>query len=258
MLPLRLFFTALQFLTRLPIPRWVGFEPEWLARCTPYFVPVGVLVGALTGAVLWASAQLWPPVIAVLLAMAAGVYITGGFHEDGLADTCDGLGGAVSREKALLIMKDSRLGSYGALGLVLVLALKAAALWTLAQASPLTAALMLTWTQGISRALPVALMTALPYAGDPEHAKAKPLASGSGTGELALTMGFALALCALLATLRPTLLPAMAVGLATCAAVGLWMARWLHRRLGGYTGDTLGATQQFGEVALLLGLLAWH
>ncbi|HEY1129050.1 MAG TPA: adenosylcobinamide-GDP ribazoletransferase [Roseateles sp.] len=258
MQPLRLFFTALQFLTRLPIPRWVGFEPDWLARCAPYFVLVGALVGALAGAVLWVAAQLWPPAIAVLLAMAAGVYITGGFHEDGLADTCDGLGGAVGREKALLIMKDSRLGSYGALGLVLVLGLKAAALWTLAQASPWVAALVLAWAQGVSRALPVALMAALPYAGDLEHAKAKPLASGSGAGELALTAVFALALCAAVAALRPPLLPAMVAGLTASAAVGLWMARWLRRRLGGYTGDTLGATQQFGEVALLLGLLAWR
>jgi len=261
MQPLRLFFTALQFLTRLPIPRWVGFEPAWLARCAPYFVPVGALVGLLSAAVLAAAHWVWPPAVAALLAMAASIFITGGFHEDGLADTCDGLGGAVSRERALAIMKDSRLGSYGALGLALVLGLKAAALTALLGRGAFTAALVLVWAQGLSRALPVGLMAALPYvrdqAGDAEHAKAKPLAGGVGRGDLALTGGFALALCALAAWCRPALLPGLALGLALALAVVAWMRRWLRQRLGGYTGDTLGASQQFGELALLLGVLAW-
>jgi adenosylcobinamide-GDP ribazoletransferase len=254
----RLFFVALQFLTRLRVPAWVGFEPAWLARCAPYFVPVGALVGLLSGAVLWAASLVWPPVIAVLLAMAAGVYVTGGFHEDGLADTCDGLGGAVSRARALEIMKDSRLGSYGALGLVLVLALKAAALAVLAQANVAVAVGVLVWAQGLSRALPIALMAALPYAGDLAHAKAKPLAGGVRAADLALTLAFALVLCALVVTARPALAPALGTGLLAAAALGLWMRRWLRRRLGGYTGDTLGASQQLGEIALLLGVLAWH
>lgn len=258
MQPLRLFFTALQFLTRLPVPAWVGFEPAWLARCAPYFVPVGALVGAVSAAVLAAASGLWPPAVAAGLAMAASIYITGGFHEDGLADTCDGLGGAVSRERALAIMKDSRLGSYGALGLVLVLGLKAAALVALLGQGALCAALTLVWAQGSSRVLPVALMAALPYAGDAEHAKAKPLAGGVGRADLALTAGFALALSALAACCRPALLPGLALGWLLALAVAAWMRRWLQRRLGGYTGDTLGACQQLGELALLLGVLAWH
>ncbi len=254
--PLRLFFTALQFLTRLPIPSWVGFEPAWLARCAPYFVPVGALVGALSGAVLWAACWLWSPAIAVGLAMAAGVYITGGFHEDGLADTCDGLGGAVTREKALAIMKDSRLGSYGALGLVLVLGLKAATLVSLAQQDPALAALALVWSQALSRALPVVLMAMLPYAGDVEHAKAKPLAGGVTRGDLALTLAFAALACVGLLTWRPELAPELGRALLAAGALLLWMRGWLARRLGGYTGDTLGASQQLGELALLLGLAA--
>ncbi|PZP28172.1 MAG: adenosylcobinamide-GDP ribazoletransferase [Roseateles depolymerans] len=253
---LRLFFTALQFLTRLPIPKWVGFEPAWLARCAPYFVPVGALVGALSGAVLWAACWCWSPLVAVVLAMAAGVYITGGFHEDGLADTCDGLGGAVTRDKALTIMKDSRLGSYGALGLVLVLGLKAAVLLQLAQQDPALAALALVWSQAVSRALPVMLMASLPYAGDPEHAKAKPLASGVTPGDLALTLAFAALACLALVALRPELLSELARAVPLALLLLLWLRGWLARRLGGYTGDTLGASQQLGELALLLGLAA--
>lgn len=257
MSPLRLFFTALQFLTRLPIPRWVGFQAEWLARCAPYFVPVGALVGAMSAAVLWGASQVWPPAVAAGLAMATSIYLTGGFHEDGLADTCDGLGGAVSRERALTIMKDSRLGSYGALGLVLVLGLKWAALTALLARGAVEAAAVLVWAQGLSRALAVVLMAVLPYGGDVEHAKAKPLAMGGTRGDLALTALFAALLCSAAFTLLPAQAPGLLTGLALAAALALWMARWLRRRLGGYTGDALGASQQLGEVALLLGLLAW-
>lgn len=256
-MPVRLFFIALQFLTRVPVPAWVGFEPDWLKRCAPYFVPVGALVGLGSAAVLWGASRVWPPGVAVGLAMAASIYLTGGFHEDGLADTCDGLGGAVGRERALEIMKDSRLGSYGALGLVLVLGLKAAALTALVQRDLAGAALALVWAHGLSRALPVALMRTLAYAGDLAHAKAKPLANGVSGRDLVLTAAFALGLCAVAGALRPDLARGLGTGLLLAALLGGWMARWLQRRLGGYTGDTLGASQQLGEVALLLGVLAW-
>jgi adenosylcobinamide-GDP ribazoletransferase len=125
---LRLFFVALQFLTRLPVPRWVGHEPEWLNQSARHFPLVGALVGAAGATVLWGAGTVFPPAVAVGLSMAATLVLTGAFHEDGLADTFDALGGAVSRERALAIMKDSRIGSYGATALVIVLGLKAAAL----------------------------------------------------------------------------------------------------------------------------------
>ena len=117
---LRLFFIALQFFTRLPVPRWVGYEPEWLHQSARHFPLVGALVGVVGAAVLWAALWLFPMPVAVVLSMVATVLLTGAFHEDGLADTCDALGGAVSRERALEIMKDTRIGSYGAIGLLLV------------------------------------------------------------------------------------------------------------------------------------------
>ena len=139
---LRLFFIALQFLTRVPVPAWVGWRADWMNQSARHFALVGACVGAFGGAVFWAAAHLWPATLAVLLSMVATVWITGAFHEDGLADTCDGLGGAVSRQRALDIMKDSRLGTYGTLGLLAVLALKAAALAGLA-ARDLAATLVL-------------------------------------------------------------------------------------------------------------------
>ncbi len=251
---LRLFFIALQFLTRVPIPGWVGFQPAWLHQSARHFPAVGLCVGALAAAVLWGAAHFWSALIAVLLSMAATIWATGAFHEDGLADTCDGLGGAVTREKALAIMKDSRLGTYGAVGLLLVMALKAAALHALALRDLVVVLALLPLAHAWSRTATVVLLRLLPYGGDAEHAKAKPMAqqidghglaialmwAGIAGGAAAVFVNIAVLLWALLATV----------------AVAWFMANWLQRRLGGYTGDALGATQQFSELALYLAALA--
>ncbi|MDN3922400.1 adenosylcobinamide-GDP ribazoletransferase [Roseateles violae] len=252
----RLFFIALQFLSRCPIPAWVGFEPAWLQQCARYFPLVGLLVGAICGLVLWAAQWIWPSSIAVGLAIATGVWITGGFHEDGWADSCDGLGGAVSREKALAIMKDSRIGSYGALGLILMLGLKAACLLALAETDGGLAALALVWGHASSRAAPIWLLHQLPYAGDAEHAKAKPLATQASEATLAFALASSLLIGAAIAWLRPELLPSLCAAVLASAGVTLWVQGRLERRLGGYTGDTLGATQQLAELAGLLSFVA--
>ena len=255
---LRLFFVALQFLTRLPSPRWVGFEPEWLNQSARHFPAVGLLVGALSALVLLLGHALFTPAVAVGLSMAATLVLTGAFHEDGWADTCDALGGgaSVGRERALVIMKDSRIGTYGAVGLVLILGLKAATLTAL----PLVLAVpALLFAHTASRAAAVALIRWLPYAGDLEHAKAKPLAQRiSGLG-FAVALGWVLLVCLGLVCAaqrwdEPAVWPAIVFGLALMAGGTAWCARWFRQRLGGYTGDTLGATQQLTE---LLGLLAW-
>jgi adenosylcobinamide-GDP ribazoletransferase len=164
---------ALQFLTRVPVHLAV-FDPAELNHSARYFPVIGALVGCAGALVFAAAALMWPLPIAVLLSMAATVWLTGSFHEDGLADTCDGLGGAVSRERALEIMKDSRIGSYGAIALVLMLGLKAALLNT--QGSIVRTACAMVVAHAVSRAAPVVLLALLRYAGDAEHAKAKPMA----------------------------------------------------------------------------------
>ncbi len=279
LLEARLFFTALQFFTRVPVPAWVGFEPAWLQRCIRHFPLVGWVVGLWGSVVLGVASLWWPPAVAVVLSMAATVWLTGAFHEDGWADTCDGLGGHVSRDKALTIMKDSRLGTYGALGLALMLMLKFAVLSALLTPAVLDAqqaslggihpvllgwtALGLVWAHAFSRLSPVLLLWALPYAGDADHAKAKPLAMQASLSDVfkalltTALVAFGLWLCLdHLGWPWRTWLRAMGVSTAAALMVTLWVARWLHKRLGGFTGDTLGASQQLSEVACLLAWLA--
>lgn len=249
---LRLALVALQFLTRVPVPAFRHWDDAWLNACVRHFPLVGAGVGLVGAAVLWMAAQVWPPLVAAALSLAATAMLTGAFHEDGLADTADGLGGAVSRERALAIMKDSRIGSYGALALGLVTLLRVLALAAIAGTDPLLAAVACVWVHAAARAVPVAVMAALPYAGDAEHAKAKPLAVRVEAVQAAVACAWvALASVALVPVLTPLRL---LLALVALAAVAVVMARWLRRRLGGYTGDTLGASEQVAEVVALLAL----
>jgi len=254
---LRLIGIALQFLTRVPV-RVGRFEPAWLSDSARHFPLVGALVGAFGATVLWGAATLWPLPLAVTLSMAATAWLTGGFHEDGLADTCDGLGGAVDREKALAIMKDSRLGTYGALGLLFVLGSKACAVWTLAAESVALAAVALVFAHGVSRAGAIAVLASLPYGGDPGHAKALPMTRRGGAPLAAAACAWTAAFAVAAGLSMPDHLGhariALALGCAAAAVLGC--AAWLRSRLGGYTGDTLGAVQQLGELTMYLSLAA--
>lgn len=249
---LRLFFIALQFFTRLPVPRWVGFEPDWLHQSARYFPAVGLLVGAVAAAAYALAHAAWGPAVAAWVCIASTVLLTGAFHEDGWADTCDGLGGAVSRERSLQIMKDSRIGAYGAIGLVVLLGLKAA---TLASLPVVLAVAALLLAHTASRTAAVWLIHRLPYAGDAEHAKAKPLAQQVSAFGAGLAMGWSLAVGVALVAWNPLWWPAVLAASLAAALVTAWTSRWLRRRLGGVTGDTLGATQQLVEVAMLLAWL---
>ncbi|GAA3532591.1 adenosylcobinamide-GDP ribazoletransferase [Zobellella aerophila] len=248
----RLLLVAVQFLTRIPVPALPGYHPDWLHQSSRHFPAVGLLVGLLSAAVYWGLAQLYSPLVAAVGSTAFSIRLTGAFHEDGLADTCDGLGGGLTREQALTIMKDSRLGTYGTLGLVLALLLKVS----------LLASLPLEWAvpalvigHGASRLTCISLIACLPYGGSLEHAKAKPMAQ-----QLTRQQGLLAALWVLmpLAILIPTQsqIPPASWLLAGVLAMlaGLYMARLLMRRLAGYTGDGLGATQQLSELAIYAGL----
>jgi adenosylcobinamide-GDP ribazoletransferase len=246
---LRRLACAVQFLTRLPVPPLGDWRDERLARSAKYFPLVGILVGALCAGVFLLARLAWPQgVLPALLAIAAGVVITGGFHEDGLADTADGLGGGQTRERKLAIMKDSRLGSYGALALGLVLALKAAALADLRP--PLIAAAVLVCAHGLARATAVVMMVATPYAADPEASKLKPSARGARPWEAAV--GLAIGAAPLL-LLDPLTAIAGVLGGALAAA---WPALAARRQIGGHTGDVAGAAEQAFEAGFLLAAAA--
>jgi len=196
---LEYFFAALRFFTRLPVPAWVGHSAEQLNHAARYFPLVGVIVGALGAGVTLAAVQVWPTGIAVLLGMAATLLATGAFHEDGLSDSIDGFGGGWTREDALRIMKDSRIGSYGAIGIGLALLTKFEALSNLGGVSPwLTFFAAIVAGHSVSRLASTALIHALDYARDDESSKSKPLATRLGRGELALAALSGLAPCLLL------------------------------------------------------------
>lgn len=261
---LRLFFVALQFLTRAPAPRWVGFEPAWLRACPRHFPLVGACVGLCAAAALQGALTLWPPLVASVLSLAATLWLTGAFHEDGLADTFDALGGAVDRERALAIMKDSRIGSYGALALLVACVLKVAAVAALATAAPSGigwAAPALVWSHTASRAAPAWIASRLPYAGSPQVSKAQALV-GQVTSNcfwIGLVWVALASLCVIAlvgAQQQSRAVAGVSIALFAGAAVTACCWRWLERRLGGYTGDTLGATQQLVELASLLAWLA--
>ncbi|MES2830518.1 MAG: adenosylcobinamide-GDP ribazoletransferase [Pseudomonadota bacterium] len=246
-----MFCIALQFYTRIPIPSRVGFEAAWLQHATRYFPLIGYIVAAITAAVYMLSIWLWPQPVAVLLSMACGIYLTGAFHEDGFADMCDGMGGGITPERVLEIMKDSRIGAYGAIGIGLLLGFKYLLLSNL---PPHEVVLALLIAHPLSRMASCAVIWRLDYAR--HEGKAKPLAQDMSNGEFVV---------AAVTGCLPVLLIGMAGWLPWSSIIGcllgaalttLWLARKFLRRIGGYTGDCLGAVQQAAEVACYLALLA--
>jgi adenosylcobinamide-GDP ribazoletransferase len=248
---IRLFFTALQFFTRLPIPRWVGFDPAWLNQASRYFPLVGVVVALITGAVYAAAYTYFPPAIAVILSVAAGIYVTGAFHEDGFADMCDGFGGGMTQERVLEIMKDSRIGAYGAIGTFCLLLLKCA---TLAYLPPFGVLAALLFAHPMSRLMAVSLIWRLDYAR--AEGKAKPLAQKMRTTEFAIAAATALLPALALIYLQWLSWTMVVSGCAVALVATIWLARKFVRRIGGYTGDCLGAVQQVTEMIFHLCVLA--
>ncbi len=243
---LRYFFTALGYFTRVPVPRWVGFEPAWLNAAARYFPLVGVLVGTFAALVYLVALRVFPPGVAVLLSMAATLVATGAFHEDGLADCCDAFGGAYQPEDVLRIMHDSRIGAFGAIALVVALALK----WqTLASLPPLRAATLMIAAHAASRACAISYLVTLDYVR--AQGKAKPVAQ---------RMSAAALLCALAFGLPWLFWPDWRAGVAMLVLLAVLryaLGRYFVKRIGGYTGDCLGFAQQVFELAIYLVGLAW-
>lgn len=246
---LRCGFGALGYFTRVPVPAWVGYGGETLADAAPYLPTIGVLIGGISALIYLLAATLWPASLAIWLAMASSIYLTGALHEDGLSDTADGLGGGWDKTRILAIMKDSRVGSYGVLAIGMALLGKFTALREMDAA-------LLPWAlwcgHAVSRFCPLLLMAGMDYVRDEAASKAKIVARRLSTAALLLSL---LPVLPLLACFAPgQILPA--IGLAVLATG--WLAALCRRWLGGYTGDCLGATQQLGEIAFYLGLLlAW-
>ncbi|KQM87230.1 cobalamin biosynthesis protein CobS [Sphingomonas sp. Leaf23] len=243
---------AVQFLTRLPVPvlhRLTGEQAAaGLEQAMAWLPPVGSLIGAVTGATFLIAQFWWPPLVAAVLALIVEALLTGAFHEDAVADFCDAFGGMASGDRALTIMKDSRIGSYGALGLGLVVLLRIAAMVALPPVLAM-AAIVAAATLGRLCAVTLAALVA-------------PVGSGAGMavragrmpiGRLALAGVLAVPGIAPLLWLRPM---AVVVALVAMAVLLAWLARFLRRRIGGSTGDCLGFAAAMGQLALLLAVAA--
>jgi adenosylcobinamide-GDP ribazoletransferase len=259
--PLRHFLLALQFFTRVPVTGrlagWVGYSPAMLRASAAHFPGVGVLVGLLAAGVAGLLLALLPPgayapLVAAVFCTIATVLFTGALHEDGLADVADGLGGAFDRQRALEIMKDSRIGAFGALALGLALLAKVSLLALLGSLDVRSLCAGLVLAHVVSRAWPLLLVRWLPYVGDAAGSRAKPMADAISGASLAAAWLWALAAAAAIAWLQGSAF-LVAPLLASALALG-FMARLFARRLQGFTGDCLGATQQVCEIACYLGL----
>lgn len=279
----RHYLLALQFFTRIPVTgglaAWVGFSPDMQRASLAHFPGVGLLLGLLQAALalllVWALPYThYAPLLVVVLTMAWGVWLTGALHEDGLADVADGLGGSADRARALEIMKDSRVGAYGVIAIVLALLLRAALLAMLASLG--LAALLGALVLGAvaSRYAALWVVRVLPNVGRAETSKSRGMAAQISGASL-LAGGLWCVTAALLAVLTQEwlaqgtamggadwgLLPpaqwmsALLVALLAAALVWWRLVRWFDRRLQGFTGDCLGATQVLSELAFYLGLI---
>lgn len=248
---LRLFFVALQFFTRIPVPRWVGFQPEWQSHSLRYFPLAGIVVAAITGAGYEIAACIWSQPVAVILSIIVGIYLTGALHEDGLADVCDGFGGGANVERVMQIMKDSRVGAYGVIGIVLMLFLKSVLLSDLPKHA-VTAALFIA--HPMSRLAAMTLILRLDYVRSEGKAAMHAQRSSMPDFLIAAAIGFLPVLA--IGGLRLISWTAILVGMIGAGFATLYFSRVCVRRIGGYTGDCLGAAQQIAEVMIYLMVLA--
>lgn len=252
---LQIFFTAVMYYTRIPCPRWVTHDPGFLSLATRYVPVIGWIVGSVYSGVIAGTLTIFPPAVSILLGMVASVLLTGAFHEDGFADMCDGFGGGWTKEKILLIMKDSRVGTYGVVGMILMLGIKFAATFELVDSALPMAHLvtLLIASHAVSRMMSASIIYFSSYAREDLDSKAKPVATGFTLPGLLAGTGLALLpfLIFLLQTRWVYSLTLVPMLIATT-----WLTRYFKKWIGGYTGDCLGAAQQINEVLFLLGILA--
>lgn len=245
---------ALQFLTRIHVPGLGRLTPEQarhgLSRAVIWFPLVGALVGVITAAVLVGSAHIWPRAIAVIIALAFEARLTGAFHEDAVADFCDAFGGGHDVESTQRIMKDSRIGSYGALGLVLAVGLRAALLIALPQDFVIVA---LVASACFGRLMAVAVMALVAPVAAKGQGLAKDVGGRTGWRDLLWAGLIATPILGPFAYVQPEAV----LGTFGAAAVFLWWFRGLLlRRLDGSSGDCLGFAVYAGQLFLLLAVLA--
>jgi len=248
---IRIFFTALMFYSRIPCPKWVDHSEEYLNKATRFFPLIGWIVGAFSLFFLCMFLLIDEVAVGIVFSMIASVWITGAFHEDGFADVCDGFGGGWTKAKILEIMKDSRVGAYGLIGMVLLLLLKFLLLYRLLenQSSWLLIAAIIISGHSLSRFIAATMIFTHDYAREDAKSKVKPVSKNVSWVELTFAAFFGLLPLALFQDYKILLV-----------VVPMYISKWLLGRyyqkwIEGYTGDCLGATQQVTEVVFYLSLV---
>lgn len=234
------FFTSISFFTRIPVARWADFSERGMAMSLLFFPIVGWLVGGLVALCFGVIAAYIPIFPALVISTLFGILITGAFHEDGLADVCDGFGGGYTKQRVLQIMKDSQIGTYGTIGIVMTLLLKIALLASIPfQHIPLS----ILAAHSLSRALPVWVTRFLPYARlDDKNSKSATIAHKHNIPFYLFTSITGIAPLFLMSDTKLFLLiPILAILL--IAAINRF-----RKHIQGYTGDCLGALQQISEL----------
>lgn len=256
---LDIFFTALMFYTRIPCPKNIDHNPEYLNKASRYFPLVGWIVGIIAFGVYWLFNHLIGSEIAVLLSMIASILVTGAFHEDGFADVCDGFGGGWTKEKILLIMKDSAIGAYGAIGVVLLLLMKFLSTNVLLGKVNVSGVnlyfvylLIFVSAHALSRLAAVSIVFTHEYSRDDATSKSKPIAKSFTLREVVGAFFFGLVPLLVLSYFQwqfiLTLIPVF--------LMRIYLASYFQKWIDGYTGDCLGATQQVCEVIFYLSVIA--
>ncbi len=250
---------AFVFLTRLPVGGFPYSQREW-QWASAWFPLVGMALGTFS-AIVWMLALPLGAWVAAISALTLSVLLTGGFHEDGLADTADALGGAFDRERIFVILRDSRVGAFGGLALVISIVFRLTLLARLGSVAPDVVPICLILTHALARTGPVWLMTVLPYVSGPEARSRSLVHRGTGSLIVATLTGFGALAGAAWGTppggMGNPLGPASSLAALGALVLATALCGWRFRaRAGGLTGDFLGATEQIGEIAILLALAA--
>lgn len=247
------FATALMFFTRIPVPFTIPYSGEIMNKSQKYFSWIGFLVGLINAAILYLSTQLFNLEIGIVLMMIGSVLLTGAFHEDGFTDMCDSFGGGYGKEKILTIMKDSRVGAYGTIGIILLFALKFFSIQALGIVDLWKTLAIVILAHTVSRFISGTMIYTHQYVTDIDVSKSKPLANKPLDG-MALIIGFISVLISFALIPDRRLIGAFAL-----AYLGkICMGWYFKKHIGGYTGDCLGAVQQVCEVLFYLGtMIVW-
>lgn len=241
-----IFLTAVMFFTRIPCPNNIDHSPEILTKSSRYFSLVGIIIGLFGALIYYLAEFIFNDSISILLSMASTIWLTGAFHEDGFADVCDGFGGGWTKEKILTIMKDSRVGTYGIVGLGLLLAIKHQ---SLIQLDMFTYIIAIISGHSISRFAATTLIYTEPYVQDIDKSKIKPSAVNIQLKDVII--GGITAIIPLIYFFNLYVFLAFIPVMIT----KYLLAKYFHKWIGGHTGDCAGATQQLTEVVFYLTLL---